>query len=188
MSDQRRASRATLSKDQLRQILSISQVDPRLRDLHEIASFISFTGIRPGELQNLCWSNVDVHKNRAFVTSNKVGGHYLAFGAKALQILEARRGREAEANYVLGASARMLLNRISRQLSAVGNRIGTSPVSLSVLRKTFIFRLLHSGADVRSVMILCGYRESYPPSKFLSNRTQIFECAARNLTPLLEEV
>jgi integrase len=182
------AAPATVSNDQLRQILSISYEDPSLRDLHEIASLVSYTGIRPGELQNLRWSRVDVPKCRAFVATKRVRGHYVPLGPKALQILEARRGRAPESEYVLGASGRRLLNQISRQLRALGNSIGASAASLSTLRRTFITRLAYSATDPTSVMIICGYRDSYLPPKFLSNPTHHFERAARELAPLLEKV
>jgi integrase len=129
----------TLSHDQLSRILDLSEVDQSMRDLHEVVTILSNTGIRAGELRQLRWADIDfygrklviVHTKKSFVSSVRLG-------PQTLRILELRREREPEAEYVLGNSPRALLVRVSRQFRTVCDGIGVSGVSLHVLRRTFL--------------------------------------------------
>ena len=165
------ATRSHLSSDQFRRILSIVENQPRLRDLSDIVSVITYTGIRSGELTKLRWVDVDFPKNRVTVHSKWTHVRYLPFGPKTRQILEARRLRQPTSEFVLGESPTGLLRRISRQLQALGDRAGVGPIPISVFRHSFFKRLFLAGASAESVQFLGGYRTPFLTiESFLTNK------------------
>jgi integrase len=72
-----------------------------MRDPHEAVTIISNTGIRAGELYSLRWADVDVRRRKLVVNANSFYERSVPFGPKTPQILELRREREPEAEYVL---------------------------------------------------------------------------------------
>src|ERR1035437_7845318 len=147
----------TLSNDQIRQLLQVAGEDPSLQDLYDVASIVSYTGLRRGELENLLWSDVEFDKSRLVVHSPMaMYVRYVPFDAKSRQILEALRNRDPEAVFVLGKSPQQVLHRVRRQLRAVAWKMGAGRVSLHSLRQSFFMRLLEAGADVATVMSIGG--------------------------------
>jgi integrase len=141
-----------LSQSQLRRILDLSAEDPTLRDLHDVTAIISNTGIRAGELRELLWADVDLQAcTLTFTTSKNPGMRSVPFGPNTLRVLHARCGHQLGAEYVLGASPRALLHRVSRQLRAVCDGIGIHGVSLHVLRHTFATRLVNANLNCSAV-------------------------------------
>ncbi|MGC9158884.1 MAG: tyrosine-type recombinase/integrase [Terracidiphilus sp.] len=72
--------RLPLSNDQLHRLLFLLHDDPSLRDVHNVVAIIINTGLRPSELQDLLWSNVDARKSRVLIPnykSNRYGGRYV---------------------------------------------------------------------------------------------------------------
>jgi integrase len=176
----------TLSNDQLRQLLQIAGEDPRLQDLHDVASIVSYTGLRRGELEILRWSDVEFDNSRFVVHSPKaMSGRYIPFGAKSRQILEALRVRNPEAVFVLGKSPQLVLHRVLLQLRAVARKMGSGPVSLHSLRHSFFRRLLIAGADPSTVMFIGGYR-GYSPIKSFLTPAQKCEHATGDLVRLAQ--
>jgi integrase len=173
--------RPSLTNDQLCRLLSLSHDDPSLRDVHSVVTIILNTGPRPGELQDLMWSNVDARKSRVLIPNyrnNRCVGRYVPFGAKTLQTLKALHDREPASEIVLGASAHRRLNWVSHKLRVLGREIGVVPISLSGLRHAFVTRFMAYGGSVDSLSTICGYKPGN--SKFLSTLEQRFECAARD--------
>jgi integrase len=172
--------RRQLSHNELRQILSVAEEDPRLRDLHDIASIILCTGIRMHELAELRWADVDFSNCHALVFCSKtMRERFVPLGPKTLRILEARRSSHPASEYVLGDTPRALLNRVVRQLRNVGNKIGISPVSIRVLRHTFFLRLMNTGADSTTLLSIGGYRPSSTSMKSFLSPVQQCKVAAR---------
>jgi len=93
----------SLSDEQLRRLISRTKEDQRLRDLHDVVTVISNTGIRAGELRALRWADIDLHKRQIILNEGKTGKRPMPFGPKTLQVLAARREREPESEYVLGS-------------------------------------------------------------------------------------
>ena len=173
--------RLSLTNDQLHRLLSLSQNDPSLRDVHDVVTIMINTGVRPGELQDLLWSNVDIRRSRVLIPNyrnNRCVGRYVPFGAKTLQTLKVLHDREPASEIVFGASAHRRINRVSRQLRVLGRETSIGPISLSGLRHAFITRLMTCGGSVDSLSTICGYKPGN--SKFLSTLEQRFECAARD--------
>ena len=146
----------SLTPDQLRSILVLSAQDRCLRDLHDVATIISNTGLRPGELCRLRWADIDVHERKLVVNGKTGYRRFVPFGLETLWILEGRRECDPEAEYVLGKSPRRLLDRVHRQLRTVCEGIGLGGVTLRVLRYTFFADLAASGASIAVLLAFGG--------------------------------
>ncbi|MBB5343808.1 tyrosine-type recombinase/integrase [Tunturibacter empetritectus] len=181
--------RYALSNDQLRHIFDLLEKDESMRDLREVAAIISNTGIRTGELCQLRWADVDVHRRR-LILANTMSAfeRYVPFGPKTLQVLEVRRERGPEAEYILGRSPRALLHRVSHQLRTVCDSIGVSEVTLHLLRRTFFARLVNSGASLDSCMIIGGWRSLSTMTRLIPGTEDWFKFAARNQARIEEEL
>jgi integrase len=187
MTIRRSTSRASskydpLSQEQLQHLLVLSTEDPTLCDLHDVVVIMSNTGIRPGELRELLWTDVDVKGHRlvvAFMTS--ASNRSVPFGPKTLQMLQSRHERHPDAEYVLGESPLELLRHVSRQLRTVCDGIGVHGVTLRVLRRTFFERMFSAGASAESCRTIGGYRFSFETvlHTFVSADRR-FEMAARD--------
>jgi len=152
--------RRVLSLDELRRILAISAEEPNLRDLHDLMTIISTTGIRTGELRELRWTDVDSIRRRVVIGKNSKSGYlrYVPFGRRTYQMLEARRERGPDLEYVFGKSPRAFLVRSSRQLWKVSETIGVEHISLSALRNTFFVRWVQSGKSIDALCLISGHR------------------------------
>jgi integrase len=181
--------RYTLSRNQLHRLLDHLEKDQSMRDLREVVTIISNTGIRTGELCQLRWTDVDVPRRRFFLVNAKSAyERYVPFGPNTLQILEARRERKPDTEYVLAESPRRLLHRVSHQLPTVCDLIGVSRVTLHVLRRTFFTRLVNSGASLDSCMIIGGWRSLSTVTKVIAGTDDRFKIAARDQARIEEEL
>lgn len=180
--------RTTLSNDQLHQLLKIASEGPGLQDLYDVASIVSYTGLRRGELENLRWSDVAFDKSRLIVDSPmSMSVRYLPFDAKSRRILESLRDRDPDPVFVLGRSPRQVLDRVRLQLRAVARKMGAGPVSLHSLRHSYFMRLLEAGADASRVMSIGGYRSSSLQRLFrvpLLTTAEAYERAMRDFARL----
>lgn len=167
-----------LSQSQLRRILELSTEDPTLRDLHDVAVFISNTGIRLRGLRELLWTDIDLQGRKLVVADLKNACmRSVPFGPKTLQMLQSRREHHPDAEYVLGESPLGLLRRVSRQLRTVCEGIGVRGVTLRVLRHTFFLRL--AGWNVESCRTFDGNKLPSVWRSFLTE-DQRFKMAARD--------
>ena len=149
-----------LSLEELRLILAISRNEPNLRDLHDVLMIVSNTGIRSRQLGELRWADIDTQRRRFVVGRNspRAYEHYVRFGARTHQMLEARREREPDTEYVFGTSPRAFLARCSRQLRTVSETVGIEHISLSVLRSTFFLRWVLSRKSLDALLMISGER------------------------------
>jgi hypothetical protein len=132
----------TLSHDQLSRIMDLLEKDQSMRDLHEVVTILSSTGIREGELRRLRWADVDFHGHKLVIVDSKGSSvRSVPLRPQTIQILEMRREREPAAEYVLGKAPRGFLDRVSRQFRSVCDGIGVSGVTLHLLRRTFLANL-----------------------------------------------
>jgi integrase len=152
--------RPTLSRNKLRRILILAKADPRLRNLHDVVSVISFTGLRLRELSDLRWTDVDFSKKRAAVSSKTACKRYVPLGRKTIQILEARRFLNPTSEFVLGGSPAPLLMSVTRKFREVSVKAGAGPLSPNVLRHAFFGELMRAGANVTTLMFIAGWRSS----------------------------
>lgn len=173
-----------LSPDKLGHILNLSAADPNLRDLHDIATILSNTGLRRGELQELRWTDMDI-RGLSLNVQWRGGLRQVPFGPKTLKIFEARRKREVKSEYVFGASRKVLWNKVSRQFRGLCDAAGLKPVSLRTLRITFFSRLVCSGANIVSIARIAGLRSRAAMEAHVSRDT-LDESFLRDLARLEE--
>lgn len=149
----------TLNCAELRLLLDVTAKNPGLRDLHDVATIIANTGIRPGEISQMKWADVDISLQRFAIRSKFGRKRSVPYGPKTLQTLKARREREPEAEYLLGPSASKVLRTASLQLRAVCDDNGLHGVTFRTLRHTMFSRLMSSGASIHSLMGIAGLKD-----------------------------
>lgn len=166
--------------------LLLSTEHPTLRDLRDAIVIVSNTGIRPWELRKLRWADVDTRERKLAVADmTSASKRFVPFGEKTLQMLQSRRERYPEAEFVLGKSPRGLLRRVSRQLRTVCEGIGVRGVTLRVLRHTFFLRMACAQASTESIRAIGGYKLPSVLRSFLTEDHR-FEMAARDLARIEE--
>lgn len=158
-----------------------------MRDLHDVCTILSNTGIRIGELRELGWASVDLQKRQLVVNPKTFYMRTVPFERKTLQVLEARRDRQPESEYVLGESPHRVLDRISRQLRTLSVVVGVSRISLNVLRHTFFTRLFNSGASILTLYVIGGYRSYGHLLKSFVSPERRYEIAVRDQARLEEQ-
>lgn len=138
-------AQARLSGDELTRILSLSREDPKYRDLHDVAQITLGTGLRASELRELRWADVDFERTHLTIRQAKCGHiRTAALGTETIRILESRRERDPESDFVLGRSPRTVLYRVMHQLSALCKQAGVRRVCLHALRGAALDRLSKS--------------------------------------------
>jgi integrase len=177
----------SLSNDQLRHIVSITDADPDLRDLGDIVGIMAHTGMRVSELKNLRWACVDLPNSQLVVDSPKTQRkRCIPIGAKTCEILQARRDREPAPDFVFGKDPLSLFSRASRQLRAAGDESGFGRLSFNVLRNTFFMRLVSYGTHISTVMFIGGYKH-YSSLKSFLTQAQISKSAASDMARVEEQ-
>lgn len=160
-----------LSDTQLSQLLILSAEHPGMLDLHDVLQIVLGTGIRVSELSELRWTDVDFLHQKLSITANSGNVRNVPLDLETLRVLDERHRHQPESEYVLGASPRAALNRVSRKLVTLSISLGIDRASLRMLRSTFIERLLSSGADIPLAMYICGFSWTgflvTHPSKFI---------------------
>jgi integrase len=97
---------------------------------------------------------------------------------EAIQVLEARRSRTPESEFVFGDRPTIVLNRVTRQLREVGSKTGTGLVSIQVLRHTFFELLMGAGAPPAVLIAIGGWRSPYQFMKSFISPADLYKCAA----------
>ncbi len=143
----RRAQRPQpISRKDFDELLLLAEKDSAGRDLIDIAMIVYFTGLRPTELTRLRWKDVDLKKRSMSIVSSK--GHQerrVPFAGTVLKVLKGRKGHQRKMELVFGRHA---LSRASQQLSALTLGIHRSPVSLHVLRESFVANWVKAGGNL----------------------------------------
>lgn len=148
----------TLSENELTEILSLSRKDPFMRDVHDVVVIATGAGLRARELCHLTWDDIDLAKSSLTVGSKSAHIRTIAFGEDVLHVFQERRERRPDSKYVLGASPRSLLCRVSRKLTILSDRIGICHISIHSLRMTFILRLYKSGMHPCAIKAIAGVK------------------------------
>jgi integrase len=171
--------RRTVSHEEIRLLLDFAEQDGGLSNLTDVVKLISNTGIRPGELCRVRWTDVDVNRRRLLVVDAEgFCGRSVPLGPKTCQMLEVRREREPEAEYIFRKSRPAFLPRVSQQLRTVSDRIGFSGITLHLLRRSFFERLSLSGASRESFVIFGRWRSPLWTTESILTPDQRFEVAA----------
>jgi integrase len=145
------------------------EYDARLR-VAAIFRFAMLTGMRPKEIFNLKWDDIDYDgariRVRATKTENKLNStRYVPLTEPAREVLEAERKHSAARNCIFtgGGNPNKNLYRLMRSAAeSAGIRYGRDTEEGLVLycaRHTFTTRLLQSGLDLRTVGDITGHTD-----------------------------
>jgi len=167
-----------VSLREFQQLLAAVGNDAVANNLRQIAAIVFYTGIRPGELKSLTWSNVDMEKCSMRVGSKSGKQRTVPFGHEVLQILVDRAKANAGAQYVLGKSPSAILHRISRRVQALPRTTDGRKLTLYSLRHSFALRWVNAGGSLVALMVMMGFSGHHPLKTFLS-QVQAFVGAAR---------
>jgi integrase len=171
---------------EIRAILSAAAASPIALDVQDVVTLIVFTCVRPGELRDLRWEEIDL-TNRSMLVSSKGDSRQVPFGNTVLRVLQARRKRPGHSEFVLGSSPHRVLHRVSRQLHVLSEGICKNTVNLRLLRVTFMERWVNSCGDLQALSYIAGYRSDYSSMKTLLTRYQLYAIAAEHQRRLEEQ-
>jgi len=172
--------------DEIQALLSAAAKGRSAPDVKDIVSLVVFTCLGPGELRELRWGQVDL-TNRWMLVESKGYVRQVPFGNTVLRILEARKERQPDSEFVLGSSPKGLLHRVSHQLRTLSKGICKSSVNLRSLRCTFMSRWVNSGGNIHSLCYIAGYRATYSSMRMLLARERLYRVGAEHQRRLEEE-
>lgn len=131
-----------------------SQVDQDVRDL---SLLVYCTGIRPEELLNLRWAQVDIAKRELYVYGDRQHpDRFIPFADRVAATLQARLEREPDATYVLGGNPGVVLGAVSDRLKSLSMRVLRRPISLNTMRLAFLMRWKSVGGNPGQLALITG--------------------------------
>ncbi|QNI32088.1 tyrosine-type recombinase/integrase [Alloacidobacterium dinghuense] len=160
---QLRMKRRVFSRDELHQVLEHLARNPAMQDLHDVATVIADTGIRPRELALLRWTDIDFDGRRILVTNKALTQRSLPFGPKTMNVLIQRRERQPQSEGVLGPSPARILSRVTRQLRATCEQIGIYGVNLHLIRRTCVSHWYKPNRRLRGLARILGLLNRFLP-------------------------
>lgn len=174
------------SDKEIAAILAAGESSAGSDNLREIATIINGTGIRPGELCRLLWTDVQLDKGCITLRMNKSGQtRWVPVNDQIRQVLCDRKARQKRCRYVLGKFPRQAMDRASRLLAAVSGQVCGRHICLYDLRVAFGVRWLRSGGDALTLARLLGSSLSTIArilgswQRFLSKEQELLSSSAR---------
>jgi integrase len=168
---------ACLSGDRVNSMLTYlngGDVDPTVL---EVVTIVLNTGVRPGELCQMRWSDVDLEDRHMMVKSSKSGGlRKVPFGLKTLAVLQSRASRQSSEEFVLGASPARVFRKVTIALRRMPTSAGTH-VTFQAIRNTFAARWFLFGGVPHAFQLITGIRVGSPIRSLLP-RDGLYEVAA----------
>jgi integrase len=127
------------------------------------------TGARKGEIQNLCWDEVDLQAGTLRLKDSKTGAKTIQLGAAALEIL-ARRERKRTVWVFPGRSGAKPIE-LSGAWQQIRARAGLADVHLHDLRHTYASTGVNAGMSLPVIGALLGHTRSETTRRYahLSN-------------------
>jgi integrase len=148
----------SLSTEQIRKVIHLIGQEPNTKDLLDIVRIVSNTGLRRNELEALRWTDINFAEHRIKVASQmSTRIRYVQFGSKLAALLEARRQRQPESEFVLGDRPMHTMAVEARRLRQIAYNRGLGVINFHVLRRTFFVRLYLSGVSAISVARIAGW-------------------------------
>jgi integrase len=114
---------------------------------------VLYTGLRPRELCNLRWKDVDFRRRHLEVQSKNGHLRRVPFESKVLRL---RKKRQPHSEFVLGNFPRSTLRKVSRQLTTLSAFTCKRIVTLQMLRRTFMSRWMNVGGDPFALGVVVG--------------------------------
>jgi integrase len=156
----RPSSRDVLTEAELQQIITAARNNSGMVDLHDLMTIVSHTGIRPGELAELLWSEVDLDKRQVTVTSKTSSTRTMPLDAESCKALDELHARRPESQLLLGDSPLGVRKSVSHQLRTLTAQIGMRNVTFHALRHAFFTRLVFAGVPANVIMAIGGWKSS----------------------------
>lgn len=112
------------------------------------------TGMRRGELLNLCWSDMDLEQRTLHIPHTKNGyPRTIPLSRNAVEIIEGLRGLDSERAFPTSANAvRLAWKRLTK-------RAGITDLHFHDLRHEAISRFFEKGLSVAEVALISGHRD-----------------------------
>lgn len=140
----------TLSREEVISLINgtYSNSGESFRDLRELIGLISNSGMRPGELARLKWSDVDFVGGFITVKHTKTGVlRNIPLGSSFAFIVRKRHARLHGTEFVLGTEPETLLRRTTKQLRVLSERVLGRPVQLRDFLFRFYWRWIQEGSN-----------------------------------------
>jgi hypothetical protein len=103
--------------------------------------------------------NVDLARRQLTISSSTTSSkRTVPFAGDVLRILEARRQRQPESEYVLCASLSALLHHVARKLAAISNDMGIGQVSMRSLSLPSCKPFFDTGTSVSTMKAILGLK------------------------------
>jgi integrase len=151
-----------------------NKVSPWLAGLLRVSLL---AGLRPGEVQSLKWSNVDLSK-RVVTVVGKTGERKVQLSDAAIVALEAVPRIEGVEWVFAGRVHGQHLVGVQKQLARICTRAGIKPFNPYMLRHTAATMALVGGADVRAVQALLGHGDLKTTAGYLHSTAKRQRAAA----------
>ena len=136
-----------LSQDQLQKLLRVLDEDPDLQ-VRNLVRMALYTGMRRGELFELCWTDIDFYNKIITVRSSKNGRHpTIPLNEMAENVLTAHAQSETKSNFVFPGRGGKKRTECKRPLLRIRKKAGLSEDFrlLQGLRHVYASMLVSSG-------------------------------------------
>ncbi len=164
---------------EIAELVSAADSMPDAADFQDVVSIVANTGIRPAELCNLRWPDVDFERKCLSIgASGGARARRIPLGDKALALLRVRRQRQPDSEFVLGRSPRLVLERASRRCRLLSVQTCRRVVTLRLLRLAFLNRWVDSGGSLEALTLISGVAQTSRCAKL--DLEQKFEIAVHH--------
>lgn len=146
------------SAQEIRSILAGVSRNPAHRDLYDLALIVATTGIRPGELYHLKWTEVDLDARSLQVLSSKSAvSRRVPFGPTVLERLIQRHAPLADTRFLLGARPDSLLRAATSRIGTASETTCGRRISLHRIRSFFFLQWVSLGGDSAALAQIAGW-------------------------------
>jgi integrase len=184
----RRARPQPVSTKEFNALLSAADEDRRHGDLKDIVVILFHTGMRVSEVCELRWSDVDFEERQMLVRDRKNRrSRRVPFGQKVLQVLKARRACDLDSEFVAGNSPDRVLRKVSQQLRELSPASRRAPITLHVLRHSFMARWMAAGGGIAELGCVTGIATPTRFMKHLISPDCLYASAAKFQAKLEEQ-
>jgi len=137
------------------------------------------TGLRDGEAQHLCWSDVSSPEKKLRVRSKPEYGwkikdyeqRDIPLSANLLRVLKAWQKTNSKKKLVLGTVNDQPNTKLLLALKGIAKNAKVEGATLHRFRRTFCTTLLRGGMDLRTVQMLMGHGDLASTMRYLTPAT-----------------
>ncbi len=148
-----------LSVAEMKTLQSILESDLTATDLEDVISLVVNTGIRPGELVSLRWTDVNFDQYQIVIDSKKSGHkRQIPLAGELSERLQARKYRLPDTEFVLGARPASILRNVSSELTKLATtHFKDRRITLHALRQMFNTNLVNAGCTPHALKYPAGF-------------------------------